>query len=79
MGLYQFSRMLFGITGASRSFGKVNRYLDDILIHSASLEDHLRKKGATEFVSVALQRAITVKEGQYASRFVHRKGSRRIL
>ena len=68
MGLYQFKRMPFGLTGAPSSFqhlmDKVLRglpivihYIDDILIHSATVEEHrehlrsvfdcLRKTGLT--------------------------------
>ena len=51
MGLYQFCRMPFGLTGATSSFQRfmdtalrglpfVLIYLDDILIHSPTLEQH---------------------------------------
>ena len=52
-GLFQFCRMPFGLSGAPTSFQQlmnrvcadlsfVTTYLDDILIHSASKEDHLQ-------------------------------------
>ena len=51
MGLYQFCQMPFGLTGATSSFQRfmdtalrgllfVLIYLDDILIHSPTLEQH---------------------------------------
>ena len=52
MGLFEFCRMPFGLTGAPSSFQRlmnqifrglpyVTTYIDDILIHSASLPEHL--------------------------------------
>lgn len=52
MGLYQFNRMPFGLTGAPGSFQRlmdhilrglpfVSKYIDDILIHSPTMEAHL--------------------------------------
>ena len=57
MGLFQFTRMPFGLTGAPSSFQRlmnrifrnlpfVTTYIDDILVHSADIEqhkDHLRQ------------------------------------
>lgn len=51
MGLFQFTRMPFGLTGAPSSFQRlrnkifrnlpfVTTYLDDILMHSANEEQH---------------------------------------
>ena len=52
MGLYQFRRMPFGLTGAPSSFQRVMdtifrelpimmTYIDDVLIHSSSKQEHL--------------------------------------
>ena len=52
MGLYQFRWMLFGLTGAPSSFQRVmdtifrglpfvTTYIDDVLIHSSSKQEHL--------------------------------------
>ena len=51
MGLYEFRRMPFGLTGAPSSFQRlmdkifrglsfVTTYVDDILVHSADVEEH---------------------------------------
>ena len=51
MGLFQFTRMLFGLSNAPGSFQRlmdkvcrglpfVTTYLDDVLIHSATIEQH---------------------------------------
>ena len=51
MGLFQFTRMPFGLTGAPSTFqcmmNKILRglpfvtvYIDDVLVHSASIEEH---------------------------------------
>ena len=51
MGLFQFTRMPFGLTGAPSSFQRlmnnifrdlpfVTTYIDDILVHSANEEQH---------------------------------------
>ena len=51
MGLFQFTRMPFGLTGAPSSFQRlmnkifrdlpfVTTYVDDILVHSANEEEH---------------------------------------
>ena len=52
-GLLQFSRMLFGFSGAPSSFQRlinsicgdlssVTTYLDDLLLHSANLQEHIQ-------------------------------------
>ena len=52
-GLFQFCRMLFGLSGAPGSFQRlmntvcgdlpfVTTYLDDLLVHSTTKEDHLQ-------------------------------------
>ena len=51
MGLYQFRRMPFGLSGAPSSFQRlmdnifrglpfVTKYIDDILVHSVNTEEH---------------------------------------
>ena len=56
MGLFQFTRMPFGLSGAPSSFQRlmniimrglpfVSTYIDDILIHSESEEVHLQEAG----------------------------------
>ena len=72
MGLYEFTRMPFGLTGAPSSFQRlmdivlrglpfVTIYIDDILVHSTDEENHRKHMHLTEVLERLAQAGLTLR------------------